>query len=432
MCTSETLTRLHLCTVSSEPSLVTYAQYFCVCGQGRFWLDNTCAQSPLSLLWSLMLNMFVYVSREDSDETTLVHSFLWTFSGHLCSIYLCMWAEKILTRLLLYTVSFEPSLVTYAQYVCVCEQGRFWRDYTCAQSPLSLLWSLILNVFVYVGRGDSDKATLVQSLLWAFSGHLCSICLCMWAGKILTRLHLCTVSSEPSLVTYAQYICVCGQGRFWQGYSCTQSPLSLLWSLMLNLFVYVSREDSDETTLVHSLLWAFSGHLCSIYLCMWAGEILTRLLLYTVSFEPSLVTYAQYVCVCEQGRLWRDNTCALSPLSLPWSHMLNILCMCTRETLTRLNVCIVSSEPSLVTGPRSAVGNVSGCRCLSDCRSRGREFDPGPVPYFRGDWSWNNFYGHSPPFRWFIQEGLLSVTSESMCTNYWLTACSSLPRKKCG
>ena len=25
-----------------------------------------------------------------------------------------------------------------------------------------------------------------------------------------------------------------------------------------------------------------------------------------------------------------------------------------------------------------------------------------------------------------------SVTSESMCTNYWLSACSSLPRKKCG
>ena len=28
---------------------------------------------------------------------------------------------------------------------------------------------------------------------------------------------------------------------------------------------------------------------------------------------------------------------------------------------------------------------VSGNRCESDCRSRGREFDPGPVPYFRGD-----------------------------------------------
>ena len=36
-------------------------------------------------------------------------------------------------------------------------------------------------------------------------------------------------------------------------------------------------------------------------------------------------------------------------------------------------------------GPRSAVGNVSGFRCVYDCRSRGSEFDPGPVPYFRGD-----------------------------------------------
>ena len=37
------------------------------------------------------------------------------------------------------------------------------------------------------------------------------------------------------------------------------------------------------------------------------------------------------------------------------------------------------------TGPRSAVGNVSGYRWEADCRSRGREFDPGPVLYFRGD-----------------------------------------------
>ena len=29
-----------------------------------------------------------------------------------------------------------------------------------------------------------------------------------------------------------------------------------------------------------------------------------------------------------------------------------------------------------------------------------------------------------------IQEGLLSVTSESMCTKYWLTTLLSLPRKK--
>ena len=37
------------------------------------------------------------------------------------------------------------------------------------------------------------------------------------------------------------------------------------------------------------------------------------------------------------------------------------------------------------TGPRSAVGNMSGNRCESDCRSGGREFVPGPVPYFGGD-----------------------------------------------
>ena len=37
---------------------------------------------------------------------------------------------------------------------------------------------------------------------------------------------------------------------------------------------------------------------------------------------------------------------------------------------------------SFKTGPRSAVGNVSDCRYKSDCRSRGRKFDPGPVPYF--------------------------------------------------
>ena len=79
---------------------------------------------------------------------------------------------------------------------------------------------------------------------------------------------------------------------------------------------------------------------------------------------------------------------------------------------------------------QTRICNVSGYRCVSDCRSRGHEFDPGPVPYFRGDNSWNHFYGHSPPFRWTIQEGLLSVTSESMCTKYWLTACSSFCPEK--
>ena len=46
---------------------------------------------------------------------------------------------------------------------------------------------------------------------------------------------------------------------------------------------------------------------------------------------------------------------------------------------------IRSRNTDKVTGPRSAVGNVSGNRCESACRSRGHEFLPGPVPYFHGD-----------------------------------------------
>ena len=56
---------------------------------------------------------------------------------------------------------------------------------------------------------------------------------------------------------------------------------------------------------------------------------------------------------------------------------------CT-NTIYRARGNLKPDKPDL-TGPRRAVGNVSGYRCVSDCRSRGREFDPGPVPYFRGD-----------------------------------------------
>ena len=36
-------------------------------------------------------------------------------------------------------------------------------------------------------------------------------------------------------------------------------------------------------------------------------------------------------------------------------------------------------------GKESNVSNASDCRYVTDCRSRGRMFDPGPVPYFSGD-----------------------------------------------
>ena len=74
------------------------------------------------------------------------------------------------------------------------------------------------------------------------------------------------------------------------------------------------------------------------------------------------------------------------------------VCVCLRlRACVRALVCVHVQESVVLvymyiregvqvkTGPRSAVGNVSGYRCVADCNSRGREFDPGPVPYFRGD-----------------------------------------------
>ena len=81
---------------------------------------------------------------------------------------------------------------------------------------------------------------------------------------------------------------------------------------------------------------------------------------------------------------------------------------------------------SHLAGPHSAVINVSDSRYVSDCRSRGHKF--GPDPYFCVDWSWNNFYGHSPPFSWF-KKGCWA-TSESVCMNYWSITSSRLPRKE--
>ena len=48
---------------------------------------------------------------------------------------------------------------------------------------------------------------------------------------------------------------------------------------------------------------------------------------------------------------------------------------------------LTATIPGPVAGTRSAVGNMSGNRSQSDFGSRGCEFNPSLVPYFRGDWS---------------------------------------------
>ena len=92
---------------------------------------------------------------------------------------------------------------------------------------------------MYESRESSGETAFV-------AGHLCSTFLCLLVGKILTRLHLCTVSSEPSLVTYALY-CVYESRE-------SSDETALLAGHLYSIFVYVSREDFDETALEHSLI----------------------------------------------------------------------------------------------------------------------------------------------------------------------------------
>ena len=57
---------------------------------------------------------------------------------------------------------------------------------------------------------------------------------------------------------------------------------------------------------------------------------------------------------------------------------------CVKYLITRVYNHVTSFYTSMQQDlNRRAVRNVSGYRCEADCRSRGREFDPGPVPYFR-------------------------------------------------
>ena len=57
-------------------------------------------------------------------------------------------------------------------------------------------------------------------------------------------------------------------------------------------------------------------------------------------------------------------------------------CMLCFELDTIIIYLSTGSSQAHIPEPHSAVSNVSGYKCMSDCRSRGREFDPGPVHTF--------------------------------------------------
>ena len=79
----------------------------------------------------------------------------------------------------------------------------------------------------------------------------------------------------------------------------------------------------------------------------------------------------------------------MPPLKHAWVLLLNctkiLMMFATNWLYFKIFPDSLKATTKKLAGPRSAVGNVSGYRSVSDCRSRGREFDPGPVPYFRGD-----------------------------------------------
>ena len=69
---------------------------------------------------------------------------------------------------------------------------------------------------------------------------------------------------------------------------------------------------------------------------------------------------------------------------------------------------------------RSAVGNVFGYRCESDCRSRGHKFDTARSNTFLEIDHEIVYSVILLRLAQIIQEGLLPVTSESICMKYWL------------
>ena len=83
---------------------------------------------------------------------------------------------------------------------------------------------------------------------------------------------------------------------------------------------------------------------------------------------------------------------------------------------------VAQSVVSLTTDPEVQSSNTD----QSHAWSRGREFGPSPVPCFSRDWSWNNFYSHSPSAD--LLEGSLSVCAYMVLINPLFK--SSLPRKK--
>ena len=62
--------------------------------------------------------------------------------------------------------------------------------------------------------------------------------------------------------------------------------------------------------------------------------------------------------------------------------------------------------------------------------SKGRELDPGPVPSFRGNWSWNNFYSRSPTSA--ESRGVAVCYKQKYVNKVFVNRVVKLAQEKCG
>ena len=172
----------------------------------------------------------------------------------------------------------------------------------------------------------------MQRHIWTFADQLFLIVLCSWAKTALVRLHICTDSSEPSLINYTSHIMKLRNKRsgetaqlhtliwnfadqlfliFWRlWWDCTyaQSHLNLCWRItrITHAFVLLSNENSGETVHMHILIWSLSGLLYFIFLCSWAmqSSALVRLFKCAHSSESSLAKCTLYLYTVELWKHW--------------------------------------------------------------------------------------------------------------------------------
>ena len=100
--------------------------------------------------------------------------------------------------------------------------------------------------------------------------------------------------------------------------------------------------------------------------------------------EQSLVLFLTYVLGAQKNCLIETVLLSTHNICFGWFFVTHFF------KTKGLQSVILRNISMHIYRPHSPVGSES------DCRSRDCEFDPSRVPYFSGDWSWNNFYGQNP------------------------------------